>query len=246
VTGTWAVADGRYVQSSGATDARSTAGRADWSGYTLDVDATKTGGAEGFLVMFGVKDTGNYYWWNLGGWGNTTSAVEKAVAGGKSTIATSPDTIETGRTYHLRIALQGRTIRLYLDGRLVNEFTDDLGRIDPLYQVVSRDSRTGDTIVKVVNARDTALRTDVVVSGPRLGGNATVSSLTGSPGAVNSLAEPDVIAPVTSRADGLGNRFRYDFPAHSVTVLRLSPPLQGVLRAHQAARVDHLEVAAAQ
>jgi alpha-L-arabinofuranosidase len=235
-TGSWTVEDGQYVQSSNATDARSTAdwtNSTEWSNYTLDVDATKTGGAEGFLVMFGVQDTGTYYWWNLGGWGNTTSAVEKAAGGGKSTIATSTDTIETGRTYHLRITLQGRTIRLYLDGRLVNEFADNLGRTDPLYQVVTKDRRTGDTIVKVVNARDTALRTDVTLSGPPLGGTATVSSLTGAPADLNSLAEPDKVTPVTLRQTlwqtlgqplgqrGPGNRFSYDFPAHSVSFLRL-------------------------
>ena len=224
-TGTWAVEDGQYVQSSTATDARSTAGSATWTDYTLDLDATKTAGAEGFLVMFGVKDTGNYYWWNLGGWGNTTSAVEKATGGGRTTIATSPDTIETGRTYHLKIVLQGRTVKLYLDGRLVNQFEDNLGQTDPLYQVVTKDTKTGDTIVKVVNARDTALRTDVALSGPRLGDTATVTSLTGAPGDLNSLTEPDKVAPVTLRhtlsRNGLGNRFRYDFPANSVSFLRL-------------------------
>ena len=51
--------------------------------YDLTLKATKKSGAEGFLVAFGVKDTGNYYWWNLGGWNNTQGAVEKAVGGGK-------------------------------------------------------------------------------------------------------------------------------------------------------------------
>ncbi|GHK03144.1 hypothetical protein SY2F82_49410 [Streptomyces sp. Y2F8-2] len=30
--------------------------------YDLQVKATKKSGKEGFLVAFGVKDTGNYYW----------------------------------------------------------------------------------------------------------------------------------------------------------------------------------------
>ena len=48
-----------------------TAGNPDWSNYTLSTKATKLAGSEGFLVSFGVKDTGNYFWWNLGGWNNT-------------------------------------------------------------------------------------------------------------------------------------------------------------------------------
>ncbi len=42
--------------------------------YTFEVDAMKTDGAEGFLIMFGVKGE-NLYWWNLGGWGNTRSTI---------------------------------------------------------------------------------------------------------------------------------------------------------------------------
>ena len=70
--GTWAVEDGGYVQSALVTDARSTAGSVDWSDYTMEVTARKTAGDEGFLVMFGVRDTGNFYWWNVGG-GTTPS-----------------------------------------------------------------------------------------------------------------------------------------------------------------------------
>ena len=62
------------------------AGDPAWHDYDLHVKATKKAGKEGFLVAFGVKDTGNYYWWNLGGWNNTQSAVEQAVDGGKSTL----------------------------------------------------------------------------------------------------------------------------------------------------------------
>lgn len=220
--GTWSVADGAYAQSSGATPAQSMAGSADWSDYSLEVKARKTGGAEGFLVMFGVKDTGNYYWWNLGGWGNTTSAVEKAVNGAKSTIATSTNTIETGRDYQIKITVSGRQITTYLDGVKVNEFTDDLGAIAPLYQVVTRDDRTGDTVLKVVNARDTALRSSVRLSGVRVPRTALVTSLTaGSLADLNTLAEPDKVSPVTLAQSGFGGRFTYDFPAQSVTFIRL-------------------------
>lgn len=221
LTGSWSVQDGAYVQTSGATDARSTTGSVDWSNYTLEATARKTGGAEGFLVMFGVKDTGTYYWWNLGGWGNTTSAIEKATAGAKGNIATSGHTIETGRTYQIKITISGRTITTYLDGIKVNEVVDDLGTVEPLYQVVTRDDN-GDVVVKVVNARDTAARTTVAVDGIRRGSTGTVTSYTSeSPSDMNTLAEPTKAVPITYRESGLGRRFAYDFPAHSVTFIRL-------------------------
>ena len=46
--------------------------------YDITLKATKTAGAEGFLIAFGIKDSGTWYWWNLGGWNNTQGAVEKA------------------------------------------------------------------------------------------------------------------------------------------------------------------------
>lgn len=56
----------------------------------------------------------------------------------------------------------------------------------------------------------------------RVGRTATVTSLTGDPADVNTLAEPDRIAPVEHRVPGFSRSFTYDFPAHSVTFIRLS------------------------
>ncbi|MFC4111966.1 alpha-L-arabinofuranosidase C-terminal domain-containing protein, partial [Nonomuraea zeae] len=197
--GTWAVQDGAYVQTAQVEDARSTAGSAEWSNYTMEVTARKTAGAEGFLVMFGVRDTGNFYWWNVGGWNNTQSAIEKAVNGGKSSIATSATTVETGRDYRLKIQVDGRRITTWLDGERVNEFVDSAA-VEPLYQVVSRDGKS--VTLKVVNAQGTSVRGSVDLGGARVRPEGTVTSLTGAPSDTNSIAEPDRVAPVERRVSG--------------------------------------------
>lgn len=220
-TGTWAVRDGAYEQTAIVEDARSTAGSADWSNYTMEVTARKLGGAEGFLIMFGVKDSGTFYWWNLGGWNNTQSAVEKAVNGAKSSISTSSHTIETGRDYRIKVEVSGRRITLWLDGQKVSEFIDH-AVVEPLYQVVSKDKKSGDLVIKAVNAQDTAVRGTVDLGRARVGRTATVTSLTGEPADVNSIADPDRISPVEDRVTGFSRSFTYDFPAHSVTFIRLS------------------------
>ncbi|SDM29928.1 alpha-L-arabinofuranosidase C-terminal domain-containing protein [Nonomuraea jiangxiensis] len=217
--GTWAVQDGAYVQTAQTEDARSTAGSADWSNYTIEATARKISGAEGFLLMFGVRDTGTYYWWNVGGWNNTQSAVEKAVNGGKSSIATSTTTVETGRDYRLKVVVNGRNISTWLDGEKINEFVDSAA-VEPLYQVVSRDGKS--VTLKVVNAQDTAVRAAVDLGSARFRPTATVTSLTGAPADTNSIAEPDRVAPVESRMDGFSSAFTYDFPAYSVTFVRLT------------------------
>ncbi|MGW5265355.1 alpha-L-arabinofuranosidase C-terminal domain-containing protein [Microbispora sp. NPDC004025] len=218
--GTWGVQDGAYVQTANVTDARSTAGSADWSNYTLEVTARKTGGAEGFLVMFGAKDTGDFYWWNIGGWNNTQSAIEKATNGAKSSIATSGTTVQTGRDYTIKIQVAGRRITTWLDGQKINDFIDNAS-VEPLYQVVSKDSDTGDVVIKAVNVQDTAVRSTVGLGNAKIAPKAVVTSLTGDPAAVNSLTEPTKIAPVEREVSGFSESFTYDFPAHSVTFIRL-------------------------
>ena len=90
---------------------------------TIEVDAVKNAGNEGFLLSFAYADGNNYAWWNLGGWGNERHGVEQAVNGSKTTLATAEGTIETGRTYHLKVVRSGLTAHCYLDGELVHTIT---------------------------------------------------------------------------------------------------------------------------
>ena len=135
------------------TDARSIAGNPSWSNYTLELSARKLGGDEGFLIMFGSRDSSNFYWWNLGGFGNTQSLIEKATGGAKTSIAASTDTITTGQTYRIKIEVKGRRIVTWLDGRKVHDFVDNSNVVEPLYQVMTRDEDSGEVVLKVVNAR---------------------------------------------------------------------------------------------
>ncbi|MDX8035693.1 alpha-L-arabinofuranosidase C-terminal domain-containing protein [Lentzea sp. BCCO 10_0856] len=216
--GAWNVVNGAYVQSDAAAEnTLVTAGSRDWRDYTLNLKATKQAGREGFLVAFGVQDTGNYYWWNLGGWNNTQSAVEKAVAGGKSTLMSNGTSIDTGRTYDVRIDVRGRQVTLFLDGQKWGEFTDD-SRVEPFRQVVTRDNATGELIVKVVNAQDNAARTNIDLGMP-VASTARVTVLQGRPDDVNTeFAQP--IRPRTTQIS-VRTSFSHTFPPNSITVFRV-------------------------
>ncbi|MFD3843951.1 alpha-L-arabinofuranosidase C-terminal domain-containing protein [Streptomyces sp. NPDC058642] len=218
--GSWSVQDGQYVQTDvAAENTMVSAGDTKWHDYDLHVKATKKSGKEGFLVAFGVKDTGNYYWWNLGGWNNTQSAVEQAVDGGKSTLISKAGSVETSRAYDIDIKVRGRQVTLYLDGQEWGSFTDDKPA-EPFRQVVTKDKKTGDLIVKVVNAQSTAARTAIDLGGAKVASKARVTTLTADPDAVNSETETPV-APVRSTFEGVADRFTYTFPANSVTFLRI-------------------------
>ncbi|MEU6252987.1 alpha-L-arabinofuranosidase C-terminal domain-containing protein [Streptomyces sp. NPDC047043] len=218
--GSWSIQDGQYVEASDtAENTMVQAGDPSWHDYDLHVKATKKSGKEGFLVAFGVKDTGNYYWWNLGGWNNTQSAVEQAVDGGKSTLISKAGSVETGRTYDIDVKVRGRQVTLYLDGQEWGSFTDDKPA-EPFRQVVTKDAKTGDLIVKVVNAQSSAARTAIDLGGAKVASKARVTTLAAAPDAVNTETKT-AVAPVTSTFDGVAGKFSYTFPANSITFLRI-------------------------
>ncbi|MEU1125733.1 alpha-L-arabinofuranosidase C-terminal domain-containing protein [Streptomyces sp. NPDC005899] len=218
--GTWTVQDGAYVQlDESAENTLVTAGDPGWQNYDLEVRATKKAGKEGFLVAFGVRDTGNTYWWNLGGWNNTRSAVEKTVDGAKQTMAEDATTVETGRAYDIRVQVRGRQVTLFLDGRRWGTFTDDKPA-EPFRQVVTRDDATGDLVVKVVNAQAADARTRIDLGAEPRSRVARLTTLQAAPDAVNT-AEDRQVAPRKSVLRVAGRTFTHTFPAHSVTFLRI-------------------------
>ena len=69
----------------------------DWTDYTFTCKARKLAGAEGFLILFRVKDDKNFCWWNVGGWGNSRHNIEESINGSKTTLADDvPGQIDTG------------------------------------------------------------------------------------------------------------------------------------------------------
>ena len=222
--GAWAAKEGVLAQSSNRTDCRATAGDPTWTDYTYRVKARKVSGQEGFLVMFHVENADNYIWWNIGGWGNTRTVLERAAEGAKREIGTvAPIAVETGRWYDIRIEVQGNKIRGYLDDKLITEATDTPGgAIDPLYATASRDQATGEVILKVVNFSGTEQQLKVQLDGVTSVSNVgSAQVLSGQPNDVNTVEVPEKVAPKTIRIQNAGRTFEHTFPAYSVTILRL-------------------------
>jgi alpha-L-arabinofuranosidase len=222
VRGAWQATEGVYRQTELAQDCRTVAGDPAWTDYTITLQARKLGGAEGFLIMFRVRDDDNWYWWNIGGWGNMRHAVERSIGGSK--LIACPQvhgSVETGRWYDIRIEVQGARIRCYLDGQLIHDFED--APMPALYATASRRERTREIILKVVNVSDRAQETEVRLSGAcRLASRAKVITLTSdSPDDENSLENPTRVAPVERQLEGVAPSFRYTFPPHSLTVMVL-------------------------
>lgn len=213
--GQWTAENGVLRQTGDGNGTLALVGDRDWRDYTLTLKARKISGSEGFLITFGARNE-EKSWWNLGGWGNTGHGVESSGLNGQR----ADGKIETGRWYDIKIELQGTKANFYLDGKLVHS----LGR-EPLRTfaaVAGRDLKTGETIVKFVNASEEPRTINLELRGGKAGkisGRAWVLTSAGARDE-NSFGSPTRIAPREEPFAAEAPNFTRAFPANSVTILR--------------------------
>ncbi|VBB08420.1 Hypothetical protein LUCI_3692 [Lucifera butyrica] len=236
----WSVKSGTWSLSYNETDTASTpgmivAGSSDWSNYTLTLNAQKISGKEGMMIYFGYIDGNNFYDLNLGGWNNTLHAIQKNNNGNTAILTSTAGTITIGQTYQIKVVVSGANIKAYLDDELLFDVTDSSplkpAQHDPLYYVTSKDTATGDIIIKAVNPNEEAKKTMINVVGKVRILSGTASVLTSDRVTdENSLACPTKVVPVDSQIAGVGGatRFNYTFSRNSVTVLRLKTQVHDV------------------
>ncbi len=127
--GKWTIEDDCLVQSKIADNVRLVFGDTDWSDYEFSLEAQKTDGAEAFLILFRVSNDEEFYWYNIGGWGNVQSALEKGVKGRGWGIVGPivQGKIETGKWYKINVRCEGAHLKVSLDGKTMLDFTDQNG-----------------------------------------------------------------------------------------------------------------------
>ena len=217
--GQWKVEDGALRQTAQKEFVRAIAGGRNWTDYTLTLKARKLAGEEGFLVLFHIQDKEDRIWWNIGGWKNTQNGIECG-----EPLDRKDAHIETGRWYDLRLEVVGKKVKCYLDGQLIHDLAYDRGNGFPsLFASASKDDRSGDIIVKVVNANPNPLETRLNLDGnPGLTGEGTAVVLTSASARdENSLAAPTKVSPIIEPLSFTGAGFTRSFPGNSFTVLRL-------------------------
>ena len=124
-SGDWSADDGEIAQTAKATDVNFLFGDTDWQDYEIHLEANKESGAEGFMVLFRATDEDNYYWLNIGGWGNTRHAIEKKVDGNKRRIGPEAvGSVEVGRWYKIRIRCAGSHIQCWMDNEKIIDIRD--------------------------------------------------------------------------------------------------------------------------
>lgn len=229
--GKFKIKDGKLRQSStkmkySETGSVAYFGEKDWTNYTFTVEATKLDGNEGFLIPFAVQDTENNFFWNLGGWGNTVSCLQHLENGQKT--GQLPGTVksftaETGKTYTLKVVVNGTKIQCFVDDELYIDYDCGNPAEAEAYQVVSTDE-SGDIIIKIVNVTDTSRMFAVDISGmASVGDTATVYQVAGGDlESENILGQSEAVTMKEFTVSGFSNSFNYTVPQYSATVIRIT------------------------
>ncbi len=199
-------------------------GDTNWTNYTMTVEATKLKGSEGFIIPFAVKGIDNNYFWNIGGWENTVSCVQKIEAGNKTgqIVGTVKDvTIETDKTYEIKVVVDMARVQGYINGELYFDIDFGVKAQSKAYTVVSNDDN-GDIIIKLVNVTEKASAVAVSIDNADVVGTAVINQVAGDSLKNDNIlgAEEDCIMKEFT-LDGFSNQFNYTMPAYSVTSIRL-------------------------
>ncbi|OXU15229.1 alpha-L-arabinofuranosidase C-terminal domain-containing protein [Sedimentisphaera salicampi] len=211
---------GRLSQKDGGASPAISFSPKEFSGekITYSVRARKTAGDEGFLIVFGAENSDTYYWWNIGGWGNSQHAIEKTVNGRKSVLTQRNGSIKPNRWYEMKVELSSGRIRCYLDNKLIHDYSLEKKSI---YASTTLDEEKGEVAVKLVNSSDKPADVRIKLNNiSRAARMADVKLLEGEPGAENTFENPDRIKPETKRIKA-GREFDYKAPAMSVQFIKI-------------------------
>ncbi len=227
--GDFKVADGKLIQQStemAYSNNGSVAyfGDSDWENYTYTLEATKLDGTEGFIIPFAVEDKDNNFFWNIGGWDNSVSTLQQIENGVKTdriSGTTKPFTVETGKTYQLKVVVNGRNVKCYIDNELYVDYNSGSECEAELYHVVSKDDN-GDLIIKLVNVTDSGRTIAINIDGYKIADNAVIYQVKGeSLEDDNILAQKEDCIMEQFEKSGFKESFNYSVPKYSVTVIRI-------------------------
>ncbi len=220
--GRWRMSAGAFQQADANADGSSSFGETSWRNYTLTLKARKLGGEGSIVITVCDDDAGSRAQWILGGWDNKQHAIQTHFAEQDQLLGKVDGSLEPNRWYDVKIVLRGAEMKCYLDGKLIQSAEILHHRVPALFTAATRDDKTGETILKVVNPGDDASEATIKLSGvTHVEPMAQAVVLSGDPADENSVARPNHIEPKTRTVTGAAPDFKYTFPPESFTVLRL-------------------------
>lgn len=214
----WSARDGVLRQSAISANTTIYMGDSTWTDYTIKLKARKIEGENGFQIYFHNRGRERTRW-DIGGFTNSVNVLEVGL------VTESMDShVEPGRWYDVKIEINGTSVKAYLDGKLTQQVSADNLKVKGIITSASKDDRTGDIILKVVNVTSQNIKTQIDLKGTAsLSGSGKAIVLTSASGLdENTLENPTKVSPKTESVKFSGTKITRSFPANSLTVLRLS------------------------
>lgn len=191
--------------------------------YTITLQARKTGGLEGFLIYYGLNESGqNGYMVNVAGWNNMTTAVQPVRRGRANDVVSQQvrQTLENDKWYDIKIVVTPMSAVLYVDGK-------EITTARPVPQTrhfcqAGYDEQNNEIVIKVVNGTDKPYSRSFDIAGvENVESSGKVITLSGKAEQENSFNNPTLLSPKTTSFGKFGKQFSYEFAPMSFTILRI-------------------------
>lgn len=161
--------------------------------YQITCRAKKTGGSEGFLILFNYADDQNRKWWNIGGWSNKIQTVETWTVGSYANNVTQwatdtdPKIVASNIWYDITIKVQngeftGSCVPASIGAPYRFDCTFDGTTVNRMNTPVSQDA-------SAVWALDGSIGTPTLTGGAFSNNNMTYENFTQPPGSTNETVD---------------------------------------------------------
>lgn len=178
-------------------------------------------------LVFGAKQgTNDYYTLNIPQISGDRKVVTmNRATNGEANVDHNPGgeslPMEKDKWYSVKVDFSGgNMVSAYIDGNKV--FDQIASAPSGHYSVAGYDDKTGETVIKVVNSTDVVYSPVININASSVSPSGSVITLSAeSKTDENTMDNPTKITPQTSRFDGFGKTFRYDFKPNSFTILRV-------------------------
>ena len=217
--GTWSADSGVLRQSSFAIGVTAFTGDNNWKEYVITLKARKLAGENGFQIYFHhQKGINNRLRWDIGGYTNSINEMKTSMDSESMTYS-----IEEGRWYDIRLEVSPLIVKGYIDGKLVQKVSLADKNRKAICASAARDEKSGDIIVKVVNASNKAVNTTLNLEGAEsLAGFADAMVLSSdSELDENTLDNPTKVIPKKEKIKVDRHKVTHRFAANSLNILRI-------------------------
>lgn len=230
VNGDWTVENGVLKQTNASGETMLRLNGSSYGDCTIEVKTRKISGASGFRIIFGGKDSKdyfkpcNYFMADIGSHRNE-SIIFREINEEEGSVSLfdyrNDKNIQNNLWYDVKVVIEGNNWKCYLNGELQYEYT--YLKNPRQYYVCGYDKKKEELIIKLVNSEEKTWNLQININNAlQIGQTGEKIELAGSDkDEENSFATPEKIVPVRSTFSNIDQSFMMECKPNSFTVLRI-------------------------